>query len=200
MRKSTINWRAATASAIAAVMGLVGRRPLHRLAAARMRVAIFGLVLAATGVAAAVPSLAATTTTSAARATTAGATTAKTATAKSVSATAQKAATPPDNCPKGDLCGYTGANYVGNTATHTEGELADSNADLNEANSIWNQVDSIWNNGRTDHVQVFRGENYNSDGGHVACLNLHTGFNNMQAQLPGLYHHIWSNKWGSGNC
>lgn len=195
MRKSTINRLAATASAIATAMGLVGRRPLHWLAAARMRVAIFGLVLAATGVAAAVPSLAATTTTSAARATTA-----KTATAKSVSTTAQKAATAPDNCPKGDLCGYTGANYVGNTATHTEGELAGSNADLNEANSIWNQVDSIYNNGRTDHVQVFRGENYNSDGGHVACLNLGTGFNNMQAQLPGLYHHIWSNKWGSGNC
>jgi hypothetical protein len=190
MGKSKINRLAATA-----IIGIAGRRPLHWVAAARMRAAVFGLVLVAAGLAAAVPSLAATTTTSATRATAA-----KAPTARSTATTAQKAATPPDNCPKGDLCGYTGANYVGNTATHTEGELAGNNADLNQPNSIWNQVDSIYNNGRTDNVKVFRGENYNSDGGHVACLDLGTGFNNMNAQLPGLYHHIWSNEWQTSKC
>jgi len=110
-------------------------------------------------------------------------------------ATAQKASAAPSGCRLGYLCGYTGPNYTGSL-----GKLFEDNRDLNVPGDIWNNVASIYNNGAHDNVIVYRGENYSSDGGHEACLYRQTGFPNMKSQLPGLYHHIWSNFWITQPC
>ena len=109
--------------------------------------------------------------------------------------TAAKATPAPHGCPLTYVCGYTGPNYTGSM-----GKLQYDNSDLNVPGDIWNNVASIYNNGAHDNVIVYRGENYSSDGGHEACLYRQTGFPNMQSQLPGLYHHIWSNFWITQPC
>lgn len=125
----------------------------------------------------------------------AAAATARTVMNRSTVTTAPKVSAAPSRCPLGDLCGYTGPNYTGSV-----GQLAGDNPDLNVPGDIWNNVASIYNNGAHDNAIVYRGENYSSDGGHEACLYRQTGFPNMQSQLPGLYHHIWSNFWITQPC
>lgn len=123
------------------------------------------------------------------------ATTATSVISRPTGTTTPKASPAPTNCPLHDLCGYTAPNYKG-----SEGKLAMDNRNLNVPGDVWNNVASIYNNGATYNVIVFRGENYSSDGGHEACLYKQTGFPNMQSQLPGLYHHIWSNFWIKQPC
>lgn len=125
----------------------------------------------------------------------AAATVATSSSNRSTATTALAASAAPSSCPLGALCGYTGANYTG-----SEGKLFGDNPNLNVAGDVWNNVASIYNNGQSDNVVVYRGENYSSDGGHEACLYRQTGFPNMQSQLPGLYHHIWSNFWITQPC
>ena len=99
----------------------------------------------------------------------------------------------PSGCPSGDLCGWTKDNYTG-----TIGKLVGNNTTL--PSIPWHRSQSSTMaprcaGGVTGNVWVYRGTNYNSDGGHVAELHPGTGFNNMQSQLPGLVDHIYSNHW-----
>ena len=100
----------------------------------------------------------------------------------------------PAGCPSGDLCGWTKDNYTGSI-----GKLVGNNTTL--PSIPWHSVESIFNNGTacaggvTGNVWVYQGTNYNSNGGHVAELHPGTGFNDMQAQLPALVDHVYSNHW-----
>jgi hypothetical protein len=157
-------------------------RILKLAAAAAMIASAPGItILAATGATASAAHVAASTATS--------------VVSRSTVTTMPKVSAAPSTCPAGALCGYTGANYTGR-----EGELFGDNPDLNVPGDVWNNVASIYNNGQHDNVVVYRGENYSSDGGHQACLYRQTGFPNMGSQLPGLYHHIWSNFWITQPC
>jgi hypothetical protein len=149
----------------------------------RARLAVLGLVLAAASLTVVVP-----------------AATATAATTNAPGTPAAVASAAPANCPLHCLCGYTNPSYVGSIAAGTEGCLEGDNTDLNVPGDVWNNVASIYNNGASDNVIVYRGEDYSSDGGHEACFYRQTGFPDMQSQLPGLYHHIWSNFWIATPC
>jgi Peptidase inhibitor family I36 len=162
----------------------------------RARLTAVGFALAAASLAIAVPATAATTST----ATTSSVTATTSIAPQAVAAPGAATAKAPSNCPLGCLCGYTRPNYVGSMAAFTEGCLQGDNLDLNVPGDVWNNVASIFNNGAYDNVKVYRNTDYSHAGGHWACLYKGTGFANMQSQLPGIYHHLWSNYWVDTPC
>lgn len=94
------------------------------------------------------------------------------------------------NCPLGYVCGWTGLNYTG-----TRGALFENNETL--PTIPWHEIQSVYNNGAQCNVWIYRGTDYNTDGGHVAMLYRQTGFYDMPEQLPGLVDHVYSNHWCS---
>jgi hypothetical protein len=93
-----------------------------------------------------------------------------------------------------EVCGWTGDNYTG-----TMGALLQNNTTL--PTIPWHEIDSVYNNGApctiytAGNVWIYRGTDYDSDGGHVAEIHPGTGFPDMQTELPGLWHHVYSNHW-----
>jgi Peptidase inhibitor family I36 len=100
------------------------------------------------------------------------------------------------DCPYFQVCGWTGNNYTG-----TMGALLQNNTSLPPI--PWHEINSVYNNGApctiytAGNVWIYRGTNYDSDGGHVAEIHPGTGFPDMQKELPGLWHHVYSNHWCS---
>lgn len=103
-------------------------------------------------------------------------------------AAAKAAAATVPSCPLGAVCGWTGVNYTG-----TRGVVYEDNKTL--PTIPWHEINSIWNNGAECSVTIYRGTDYDSDGGHEATLYRRTGFYDMKEQLPGLWDHVYSNRW-----
>jgi hypothetical protein len=101
---------------------------------------------------------------------------------------------PQTECSYGALCAWTGADYTG-----TIGQVYQDNKTLPA--TPWHSAESVYNNGApcsgiyTANVWIYKGADYNSEGGHFAELHPQTGFAYMKTQLPGLYHHVYSNYW-----